>query len=185
MPDVNEPSGLFWAAVLGAAIGVVAGTCVQYLFELLKSGDAKKRQVKALVKEYEYNKALVDELQKEVVNLRNSINGGVLDSYSGYFPFGQAFFHQTNSFASSGLLHELFSVGEMKKLQRITFLLSVGNEAWVREGIGRRSKAAHEASPEFPFNQREGLQFVTFIENQLNELYQLIDDLIGTLRKNL
>jgi hypothetical protein len=185
MPDVNEPSGLFWAAVLGAAIGVVAGTCVQYLFELLKSGDIKKRQVRALIKEYEYNKALVDELQKEIVNLRNAINGGVLDSYSGYFPFSKAFFHQTNSFASSGLLHELFSVEEMIGLQRVTFLLSVGNEAWVREGIERRSKAAKEATLEAPFDQREGVQFVTFVESQLNELHRLIDRLIGTLRDNL
>jgi hypothetical protein len=31
MPDVTQAAGLFWATVFGAAIGVVAGTIIQYL----------------------------------------------------------------------------------------------------------------------------------------------------------
>ena len=32
MPDVTQASGLFWATVFGASLGVVAGTIIQYFY---------------------------------------------------------------------------------------------------------------------------------------------------------
>jgi hypothetical protein len=69
--DVTQASGLFWATVFGAALGVVAGTVIQYLLSLALDRRSKERQRKALVKEMVYNRSLVDELAREAQQFRN------------------------------------------------------------------------------------------------------------------
>jgi hypothetical protein len=34
MPDVTQTAGLFWATVFGAALGIIAGTIIQYFLSL-------------------------------------------------------------------------------------------------------------------------------------------------------
>jgi hypothetical protein len=62
MPDVTQASGLFLATVFGAAVGVVAGTIIQYLLTLALEFKSQARQKNALTKELTYNRSLVDEL---------------------------------------------------------------------------------------------------------------------------
>jgi len=52
MPDPTQASGLFWATVFGAALGVVAGTVIQYILTLLLNQQTRKRQENALAKEF-------------------------------------------------------------------------------------------------------------------------------------
>lgn len=73
MPDPSQASGLFWATVFGAALGVMAGTLIQYLVTLLLNQQTKKRQKNALMKEFVYNRSLVDELMGEIQKFRNAV----------------------------------------------------------------------------------------------------------------
>ncbi len=84
VPDVAQASGLFWATVFGAALGVVAaGTVIQYLMTLALDRKPKGHQRKALIKEMIYNKSLADELSEEAKKFRNAVNGGVFNKYFG------------------------------------------------------------------------------------------------------
>jgi uncharacterized membrane-anchored protein YhcB (DUF1043 family) len=76
MPDVTQASGLFLATVIGAAVGVVAGTLIQYFLTMALEYKSKARQKTTLMKELTYNRALIDELAEELQRLRNALNAG-------------------------------------------------------------------------------------------------------------
>ena len=84
--DPSQPAGMFWATTFGAAIGVVAGTLIQYLLDLLLAKRSRVRQRHALVKEMSYNRSLVAELTEELGRFRNAVNARVFNTYYGYFP---------------------------------------------------------------------------------------------------
>ena len=178
-PDVTQASGLFWATVFGAALGVVAGTVIQYFLSLALERRSKDRQRKALIKEMIYNKSLVDELSKEAQKLRNAVNGGVLNKYFGYLSFEKAIFAQANARAADGILYELLSADDIRHVQRIVSTLSVNNANWVNGEITRRRNAMINAPDQF--DQGEVVSFVDFVENSIRDLGQWIDAIIRKL----
>jgi hypothetical protein len=179
MPDVTQASGLFWATVFGAAVGVVAGTLIQYFLTMALEYKSKARQKTTLMKELTYNRALIDELAAEAQRLRNAVNGGVLDKYAGYFAFNNAIFAQANAAAINGVIYEILSTDEIKRAQRIVSLLSINNANWVSGEITRRKNTLINTPQEF--NQHEAVAFVDFLENQIRELGQWLDALVKTL----
>jgi hypothetical protein len=132
------------------------------------------------MKEMAYNRSLVDELSQEVQNLRNTANGGVLDAYLGYFPFGRAIFAQTTTSANNGILYELLSTDQIKDVQKINSLLSFNNENWVNSEITKRKNILIN-TPE-SFDRAELIKFINHIENQIRALGLLIDGLIKELQ---
>jgi hypothetical protein len=179
MPDVTQASGLFLATVIGAAVGVVAGTLIQYFLTMALEYKSKARQKTTLMKELTYNRALIDELAEELQRLRNALNAGVLDRYAGYFAFNHAIFAQANAAAINGVIYELLSTDEVRRAQRIVSLLSVNNANWVNGEITKRKNILINTPAEF--DRHEAVNFVNFIENQIRELGQWIDGLIQTL----
>src|SRR5437762_6651595 len=149
MPDPTQASGLFWATVFGAALGVMAGTVIQYLVTLLLNQRTRKRQKNALAKEFVYNRSLIDELRGEAQRFRNAVNGDVLNTYFGYFGFGRAIFAQANACTINGTLYELFSAEEIRHAQRIVSMLSAANENWVNGEIKRRRDTLITTPAEF------------------------------------
>jgi cytochrome b subunit of formate dehydrogenase len=138
MQDITQAAGLFWATVFGAALGVVAGTIIQYFITLSLEHKSKARQKNALMKEMIYNKSLACELSKEVQKLRNAVNGGVLNKYFGYFPYNKAIFAQAIASANNGMLYELLSIEHIKNAQHVVSVLSGNTETWVNSEITRR-----------------------------------------------
>jgi hypothetical protein len=179
MPDVTQASGLFFATVFGAALGVVAGTIIQYFLTLALQRKSTARQKRALVKELTYNRSLIDELAQEAQRLRNAVNGGVLDQYLGYFAFNNAIFAQANASATNGVLFELLSVDEIRHAQRIVSLLSINNANWVNGEITKRKNVLINTPAQF--DRHESVRFVDFLDNQIRELGQWIDGIIRTL----
>ncbi len=180
MPDVTQASGLFWATVFGAALGVVAGTIIQYFITLALEQKSKARQKSALMKEMIYNKSLVCELSKEAQKFRNAVNGGVLNTYFGYFPYSKAIFAQANASANNGMLYEFLSIDHIKNAQHVVSVLSINNENWVNSEITRRRDIITN-TPE-SFNRAEVVGFVDFVDKQIQDLGQTIDNLITELQ---
>jgi hypothetical protein len=180
MQDVTEASGLFWATVFGAALGVVAGTIIQFFITLALEKKSKARQKDALMKEMIYNKSLVCELSKEIQKFRNAVNGGVLNKYFGYFPYSKAIFAQANASANNGMLYEFLSIDHIKNAQQVVSVLSVNTENWVNNEITRRRDILIK-TPE-SFDRAEIVGFVDFIDKQIQELEQTIDVLIAVLQ---
>jgi hypothetical protein len=178
MPDPTQASGLFWATVFGAALGVMAGTLIQYLVTLLLNQRTRRRQKNALMKEFVYNRSLVDELLAELQNFRNAVNGDALNTYFGYFGFSRAIFAQANACTINGMLYELFSADEIRHAQRIVSLLSAANENWVNGEIKRRRDTLINTPAQF--NKAEAVQFVNFLENQIRDVANWMD---GLMRK--
>jgi hypothetical protein len=176
MPDPSQASGLFWATVFGAALGVMAGTLIQYLVTLLLNQQTKKRQKNALMKEFVYNRSLVDELMGEVQKFRNAVNGDVLNTHFGYFGYSRAIFARANACTINGMLYELFSADDIRHAQRIVSLLSAGNENWVNGEIKRRRDVLINTPAKF--NKAEAVQFVNFVDNQIRELADWMDGLM-------
>src|SRR5271165_5186646 len=115
---------MFWATALGAALGVVAGTVIQYLLTLALERRSRGRQRNGLVKEMIYNRSLVNELADEVERFRNAVNGGVFNTYYGYFNIGKGIFAQANASAGNEFLYELLSADDIRHLQRVVVLMS-------------------------------------------------------------
>ena len=179
MPDVTQAFGLFWATVFGAAIGVAAGTVIQYFLTKLLERQSKARQKIILVKELTYNRSLVDELVAQVTRLRNAINGGVFDRYSGFFPYNNAILTQINAATNSGALYEFLSTEEVRRVQRIGSVLSISNASWVNAEV-TKFKDTFINGPQ-NFDLHGAINFVDYIENQIREVGQWIDGLITTL----
>jgi hypothetical protein len=156
----------FWATMTGAAVGVVAGVLIQYLFTLLLNSRLARAQKNALRKELEYDRAVVAELKTELDRLRNAVNGNVLAQYYGHLGMGRAFFAQTVAMATAGKLYEFFSVDDLKQLQGVMSLLNGNTEVWVNAEIKRRKQEA--ATPQY--NHAEAVNFVDYLSNQLVEL---------------
>jgi len=180
MPDVTQASGLFWATVFGAALGIVAGTIIQYFITLALEKKSKARQKSSLMKEMIYNKSLACELYKEVQKLRNAVNGGVLNTYFGYFPYNKAIFAQAIASANNGMLYELLSIEHIKNAQHMVSVLSVNTENWVNNEITRRRDIVIN-TPE-SFDRAEAVGFVDFVDKQIQDLQQTIDTLIKELQ---
>jgi hypothetical protein len=102
-------SGILWATAIGAAIGVIAGTFIQYFLSLALERRSQKRQKNSLLKELVYNRSLTDELTEELQKMRNAANGRVFSTYFGYFQFAKGLFIQAQASAASGALYDLFS----------------------------------------------------------------------------
>lgn len=180
MPDPGQASGLFLATVVGAALGVVAGTIIQYFVTRLLEKKTMARQKRALVKELIYDRSLVSELAQEAQNFRNAVNGGVFNTYFGYFAFSRAIFAQANACANNGMLYEMLSTDDIRHAQRIVSLLSAPNENWVNGEITRRRNILIN-TPE-SFDRAEVVQLVNLIENQIRDLGVWIDGLITRLQ---
>lgn len=180
VPDVTQASGLFWATVFGAALGVVAGTVIQYFLTLALDSKSKRKQKSALAKELTYNRSLVDELLSEVQKLRNSLNGGVFEKYFGYFSYEKGIFAQANACAGSGLLYDLLSKEEIRHAQRIVSALNINNANWVNGEITRRRDILLN-TPE-KFDRAEAVAFVNFLEESIHDLGKWIDDLVKKLQ---
>lgn len=179
MPDPTQASGLFWATVFGAALGVIAGTVIQYVLTFALDRRSRAHQKKALVKELTYNRSLVDELVQEAKKLRNAVNGDVLSSYSGYFSFGKGLFAQAHAATISGMLYDFLSIEDIKNAQKIVYLLSNTNENWVNNEISKRRALSADSQR---FDRAEAVRFVDFIEEQLSDLVTRIEQLIGKLQ---
>jgi hypothetical protein len=103
----------------------------------------------------------------------------VLDKYLGYFAFNNAIFAQANASANNGVLYELFSTDEIKRVQRIVSMLSINNANWVNGEITKRKNILINTPGQF--DRHEAIAFVDFLENQIRELGEWIDGLIKTL----
>lgn len=180
MPNPTEASGLFWATVFGAALGVIAGTVVQYLLTFALDRRSKRRQKTALMKELIYNQNLVNELLSEVQKLRNAVNGDVLSTYHGYLAYSKALFAQANACATNGLLYELLSVEDIRDAQRVVSTLSLSNENWVNAEVARRRNDAAQRPQ--GYDRAEAVKFVDFVDNQVADLRLTVDRLIAKLR---
>ena len=90
---------------------------------------------------------------------------------------GRAFFAQTNELANFGKLYEFFSVDDLKQLQRVLFLLSPNNEAWVNAEIQKRKQQAVTTQ----YNHAEAVNFVNYLSDQLAELDDKLAHLIAKI----
>lgn len=179
MLDVTQASGLFWATVFGAAIGVVAGTFIQFFLTKILERQSTIRQKTILMKELTYNRALVNELFAEEKRLRNAVNGGVLDTYNGFFPFGNAIFAQAQAAALNGAIYELLSKDQVRLAQKVVFLLSAQNSNWVAAEIAKRKNSFINSGT--TFDQRDAVNFVDFLEQQIHDIGKSLDELISAL----
>jgi len=167
----------FLATMTGAAVGVLAGVFIQYLLTLLWNSRVIRAQKNALRKELEYDRAVVGELRGELDRLRNAVNGRVLAQYFGHLGMGRAFFAQTVALANIGKLYEFFSVDDLKQLQRVLFLLSPNNEAWVNAEIQKRKQQAVTTQ----YNHADAVNFVNYLSDQLAELDDKLAHLIAKI----
>lgn len=169
---MDAAAAAFWATVLGAAIGVVAGAIIQYGVDFLVRRRTEHDQRAALKKEMQYNLMVVGDLITESRNLRNAFNGDLLRDYFGILGFDRGNFTQSNALLNSGKLYKWFAVEDLKKLQRIAFLMNPGNANWVANNIKLRCESSKDPKT---YDKGETGKFIKFIEDQISELQVLLN----------
>ena len=132
----------FWATLAGAAVGIVAGTLIQFLVQLVIDKRRAMEQRKAFRKEMAYNLAVLQDISEETTRLRNAINGDALAQYAGHFPYEQGLFTQTSALLNSGNLYSWLPIEDFKKLQRIVSTLSANRAVWVNNQVTQRKEAS-------------------------------------------
>jgi hypothetical protein len=173
-----DPVTTFWATVLGAAIGVLAGAFIQYIVDYLVHRRSKANQRSALKKELQYNLLVVGDLITEARNLRNSLNADSLPTYFGYLGYEKAFFTQANALLNGGQLYEWFSIADLKKLHKVSVCLNANNSEWVNKNISQRRDAAVKGEG---YDKSEAGNFVKFVEDQISETQSILNDFIAIL----
>ena len=172
------PTMEFWATLLGAAVGVVAGTLVQYGVQALTNYSTERNQRSALKKEVQLNLALVAEIKAEATRLRNAINGDALPKYFGYLNFERGLFSQSNVLLSNGKLYNWFSIDELRKLQVVSFKLNASTANFVNQNITQRRE---RATARENYDKSEAVQFANYIDNQLSEIEKLLNEIISAV----
>jgi hypothetical protein len=172
-----EVSTEFWATLTGAAVGVVAGTLIQFFVQAIIDRRKEAQQRKALRKEMSYNLAVLQGISEETTSLRNAVNGDALSLYNGYFAYDQGLFVQTSALLTSGNLYKWLPIDDFKKLQKIVSTLSANRAVWVNTEVTKRKQASLGEN----FSKPEAVNFVNFIEGQNAEVRQLLNGLLNSL----
>jgi hypothetical protein len=163
----------FWATLTGAAVGVVAGTLIQFLVQAIVDYRKRSEQRAAFRKEMSYNIAVLDELTSETTRLRNAINGDALGQYAGHFSYEQGIFVQTVALLNSGQLYRWLPIADFQKLQKIVGLLSANRSVVVNNEVVKRKDACISGQD---FSKPEAVQFVNFLEGQHQEIRRLLQE---------
>ena len=103
------------------------------------------------------------------------MNGDSLTAYFGFFNYERGLFYQANALLANGLLYKWFSTDELKNLQLIASKLNLTTSNFINQSIAQRRELAANASG---FKKTEAVQFVNFIETELNATRKLLDDFI-------
>lgn len=168
----------FWATVLGAAIGVVAGAFIQYLVDYLVRRRDERSQKSSLKKEMQYNLLVVNNLITEARNLRNSFNADSLPVYFGYMEYDRGNFTQASALLANGQLYSWFSIEDLKKLVEISRCLNVHNANWVNNNITQRREAAEKGQG---YDKREAGNFIKFVEDQIIQTQGILNYFVAVL----
>lgn len=126
----------------------------------------------------QYNLLVVSDIADECARFRNAVDGDALKIYFGSFNYEKAMWAQTNALLNSGLLYLWFSIETLKKVHKISTILNATNANWVNNNINKHREAAKKGGG---FDRTEVVQFVNFIEKQVDEARALLKVFIGQI----
>jgi hypothetical protein len=109
----------FWATFLGAAFGVVAGTVVQYVFQVAIERRNRKLLLTDLRKEAQYNLGVVNDMLKEVDRFRAAAQPAIFSTYHWIFRSKDMLGLALNRMISSGQLYRMFNAREITEIQQL------------------------------------------------------------------
>jgi hypothetical protein len=109
----------FLAALLGAAIGVVAGALIQYLAAFLINRYERRRRWSDLQIEAEYNLNIAEEMLNEVRRFRAAAQPATFANYQWYFRAKDMLSIALTRMVNSGELYRMFNRQEILDLQSI------------------------------------------------------------------
>lgn len=167
----------FWATLIGAAVGVIAGAFIQYIVQHYVDRRTERHQRAALKKEMQCNLQLISELIAESGRFRNAVNGDALTSYFGYLNYEKGLFAQAGALLSSGMLYRWFSIEQLKKVQAVSYTLNVNTANFVNQNITQRREAAKNGE----LNKVEAVQFVNYVESELQKHKSLLEEFIDII----
>ncbi len=167
----------FWATLIGAAVGVIAGAFIQYLVQYYVDRRTQRDQRAALKKEMQCNLHLISELQAEAGRLRNAVNGDALTSYFGFFNYEKGLFAQAGALLANGMLYRWYSIEQLKKLQAVSYAMNINTSNFINQSITQRRDAATKGE----LNKVEMVQFVNFIESELQNNKYLLEEFIAII----
>ncbi|MBY6262246.1 hypothetical protein EI613_10005 [Azospirillum sp. 412522] len=161
---MNESSdaimSAFSATLIGTAVGVVAGTLVQYFVEIVLSWSKRRGVLSDIKNEAAFNKAVLEQLLAELGRYRALAQPNMLGNYLGYFKAGSGLWLSMNTIISSGHLYKTFKQNEILMIQKLNNILSPGNEKWINEKVEQIKASGNIA---------EALNFANYLEQQFRE----------------
>ena len=101
----------------GVFLGVLAGTAVTLLAQLVTNRRSQTKKLKNLKFELELNMKKIDRWLEELTKYRNAVNGDALNFYFGYFDLSRAVFITTSDMFLSGLLYKYLNHDDIGKVQ--------------------------------------------------------------------
>ncbi len=125
----------FLATMLGAALGVVAGTVIQYFVQLLITRYNRKRNLRDLKIEAQYNLKIAEQMLAEVGRFRAAAQPAIFANYNWYFRAKDMLSVALQRIITSGELYRMFSQQEIVLLQDLLQYFSIQSEQFIADRI--------------------------------------------------
>jgi hypothetical protein len=122
---------VFVATLLGSAVGVVAGTIVQYFTQIFIAARQARARRANLAKEFAHNLAVVARVKEDLARVRSRVGAGEAWSYQPILPFGDGLHLILDKMSVEGEIYDLFGFDDISKLQKVCRFLIHPQSEWV------------------------------------------------------
>jgi hypothetical protein len=151
----------FWATLIGAAIGVVAGALLQYLAAILIGRYQRRQHWSDLQTEAAYNLNIANEMLNEARRFRTAAQPATFAQYQWYFRAHGMLSIALTRIINSGELYRMFTRDEIFDLQSIVQFFTADME---RQFIANRVEQLKAAN-----DYAGAQQFANYIEQEIND----------------
>jgi hypothetical protein len=125
----------FLATLMGAAVGVVAGTVIQYLVQIWVNRHSRKLNIKDLKIEAEYNLAIAEQTLTEVGKFRAAAQPATFANYKWFFRSKDMLSVALTRTINSGEFYRIFNRQEIVAIQELVQWFNAQFEQFIFDHI--------------------------------------------------
>jgi len=125
----------FWNVFFGVFAGIIAGVGIHLGIELIRGCIARKKMVKNLKFEIDFNIGKIDSFLEELGRYRDKVTGDSLFNYFGYFNLSKVIITTMFQMFLNGSIYKYLKYEDIVKLQNFITDFSLSTEQYINNQI--------------------------------------------------
>jgi len=159
----------FWNVFFGVFSGIIAGVCINLIIKWIRDYSYRKRLIKNLKFEFDFNVKKIDSFLEELNEYRNKANADSLVDYFGFFHLSKIITTTLIQLLNSGLMYKFLYHEDIAMLQNFLSDFSLGTEGYMNNQIEWMRKHHSEQGTRQHVNNN-----ITFWEKKFKENRKLV-----------